>query len=526
MSLPRPAVAGSGSGRAPLRLGVRKARSGMDMPSHLPTARRRARLWAIGAGIGAIATLAAMLVASVTGQAAVAMVLAIGIIVAAVAGGLASSIAATVVTSLGYTLFLTEPYFSFYLYPGDMLAIAAFAVCAFIVGGLSGRLKERAQAAGLANVELTSLLVISQELQTALSTRDVLEKLCRIVNDRLGAEAHVYLLRDCRLVEASRGLGPSPSAEGRRLVEEVWRTKMQQREERSLTALLLRGVTEPLGVLLVDAGAQTGAVMEPALADGLANLLCLAIERSGLGETATEVQAQRRAEELKTALLSSISHDFRTPLTTIAASATSLIRFDENLPGDTRRRLLNSIVEEGDRLNRYTANLLELSKLQAGAPIERAEIVDVVEIIGAVLQRLPSRLGGRTLRHAMPNDAVLVRTDPALLELVLLNVLDNAIIYSDDGTEIEICVTKSGSIAEIDVRDEGCGIPASDLDKVFERFHRVKRPEPRPRGSGLGLPIAKAFVEAFGGRIWVDTPGLNGRGTRVAVRLPLTMVTS
>lgn len=496
------------------------------IPGLLSSGWRDPRPVALGAGIGVAATLAAAAVAGATGQAAVAMLLAIGIIVAAVAGGLAASVAATLIISLGYTLFLTEPYLTFYLEPGDLLAIAAFALCALIVGGLSGRLKEQARATGLANVELTSLLVVSQELQTALSTRDVLEKLRRIVHSRLGVEAHVYLVRDGELVEASAGLGPPPTAPGQRLVAELWRSRMSQRCEGAQTVHLLRGVNEPLGVLLVDASAQPDAVMEPALASGLANLLCLAIERSGLGETAAEVQAQRRAEELKSALLSSISHDFRTPLTTIAASATSLIRFDGDLPPATRRRLLGSIVEEGDRLNRYTANLLELSKLQAGTPIDHAEVVDVVEIIGAVLQRLPSRLGRRTLRHVLPGDAVLVRTDPALLELVLLNVLDNAIIYSDDGTAIEIAVATNDTTASIDIRDQGCGIPASDLDKVFERFHRVKRPDPRPRGSGLGLPIAKAFVEAFGGRIWVDTPGLDGRGTRVAVRLPLTKVMS
>jgi two-component system sensor histidine kinase KdpD len=452
------------------------------------------------------------------------MMLAIGIIVAAVGGGLLASISAALVTSLGYTLFLTDPYFSLILHPGDMLAIAAFALCALIVGGLSGRLQEQVRVTKTTNVELMSLLVVSQELQAALGTRDVLERLRRIVHHRLGVEAHVYLHRDGELREASDGFGPAPSAAGNDLVMDLWRRGMSHRHQGDLTALALKGVSEPLGVLLIDAGTKTQAIMEPALASGLANLLCLAIERSGLGESEAEVQAQRRAEELKTALLSSISHDFRTPLTTITASATSLLKFDDTLPVNTRRRLLGSIVEEGDRLNRYTANLLELSKLQAGAPIQTAEVVDVVDIVGAVLQRLPSRLGGRTLRHSLPPEPVLVRTDPALLELVLLNVLDNAVIYSPDDTTIEISVRADDAMAEIDIRDEGCGIPAADLDKVFERFHRIKRPEPRPRGSGLGLPIAKAFVEAFGGRIWVETPGLNGRGTRVAVRLPLSKV--
>ncbi len=491
----------------------------------LAGSRGLAKAAVIGVGAGAVAVTVSIMIAPLVGQATVALLLAISIIIAAAMGGLGASLAATLVTSLGYTLFLTDPYFSLYLYPGDILAIAAFVICAIVVGGLSGRLTEQARAAGLANAELMSLLVTSQELQTALGTREVVDKLRAVAHHRLGIDTQVYLARDGQLTVMGDEAEYASAAGWRKLADEVWRTKMTSRRQGAVTALLLRGATEPLGVLVVDAGADRNAIMEPALAAGLANLLCLALERSGLGETAAEVEAQRKGEELKTALLSSISHDFRTPLATIAASATSLIKFDETLPKDTRRRLLGSIVEEGDRLNRYTANLLELSKLQAGAPIESAEVVDVVEIVGAALQHLPPRLGNRTIHRRLPNEAVLVKTDPALLELVLLNVLDNSIIYSEDGSAIEISVRTSGTTAEIDVRDEGCGIPAADLDKVFQRFHRVKRQEPRPRGSGLGLPIAKAFVEAFGGRIWVDTPGLNGVGTRVAVRLPLTTVT-
>jgi two-component system sensor histidine kinase KdpD len=142
-------------------------------------------------------------------------------------------------------------------------------------------------------------------------------------------------------------------------------------------------------------------------------------------------------------------------------------------------------------------------------------------MLGAAIKRVRPRLAGRVIERDLPNDPVLVRVDVALFELVLVNVLENAVVYSGEGARIAVKLSSSGEEVAIDVRDEGLGIPPADLDRVFARFQRGPRTAGGARGSGLGLAIARGFVEAFGGRIWAEVPGLENRGTHIAIRLPL-----
>ena len=180
---------------------------------------------------------------------------------------------------------------------------------------------------------------------------------------------------------------------------------------------------------------------------------------------------------------------------------------------------MRSIVDECDRLNRYTTNLLELSKLQAGVR-PNAQVIDVGELIGVAVQRVRPRAGKRTIRIDVLHEPLLAMADAALFEIALVNVLGNAITYSEDESIVLINASGIGKEIAIDVRDQGVGIPDADLDQVFHRFHRVVRFEAKPKGSGLGLAIAKGFVEAFDGEIWAETPGIGSCGTLIAIRLP------
>ena len=272
--------------------------------------------------------------------------------------------------------------------------------------------------------------------------------------------------------------------------------------------------------VLVAAGDEREEVISVAFLGALANVLALALERAQFSERVAEAAALTKSEELKTALLSSVSHDLRTPLAAISASASSLVEYRDKLTAEASGKLLRGIVDECERLNRYTGNLLEMSKLQAGLR-PKGQVLDVIEVAGSVLQRIRGKLGERKLDRHLPSDALLIEADAVLFELALTNLLVNAITYSDDGARIEVRVARLDGEAAIDVADNGFGIPPEDLTRVFERFQRVARYEPTPRGSGLGLAIARGFVEAFGGRIWAEVPGLDGRGTRIAIRLPL-----
>lgn len=450
------------------------------------------------------------------GLVSAALLFVLGVMVVGALHGLAAALIAAFVAFMIYNFFLTEPFMSFRLATTkDAAPFVAFNVVALVAGVLAGRLQDRAKAAQRANLQLASLLETSQQLQAAVRPVDVLATLASSAPARLGLQLVAFRHDSGRLapIEAD-----APTADVVAVVHQVW-TGAAPVELDRVVAVPLHGGRGAFGVLAAIGDRATETV-DPAFLTALGGVLALAIERAELSQRIADAAALEKSEELKTALLSSVSHDFRTPLATIIASASSLVEFGGRLPDEARERLLRGIVDECERLNRYTANLLELSKLQAGLQ-PPATSIDLVELVGGVLQRMRGKLGQRRLERHLPDGPLFVRADAALFELALLNLLSNAIAYSEDGSRIVVSVGVDQGEVAIDVRDEGFGIPEADLGRVFERFQRVARYEAAPKGSGLGLAIAKGFVEAFGGRIWAETPGLDDKGTRIAIRLPV-----
>lgn len=447
-----------------------------------------------------------------------ALLFVLGVMLVGALHGLASALVGSLIAFLIYNFFLTEPFLSFRLATTrDAAPLLAFNVVGLIAGALAGRLQDRAKAAQRANLQLASLLETSQELQTAVQPTDVLATLASSAPARLGLTLVAFRYDGEGLAPIGQ---PLVAPEVVDIVRRVWAERVPIEFE-NVVAVPLHGGQGLFGVLAAIGDHATDTV-DSAFLSALGGVLALAIERAQLSERIAEAAAVAKSEELKTALLSSVSHDFRTPLAAIIASASSLVEFGDRLPDVAREQLLRGIVDECERLNRYTANLLELSKLQAGLR-PAASTIDLVELVGSVLQRMRGKIGARQLERSLPDAPVFVRADAALFELALMNLLSNAIAYSDDGSRIRMSVQRKGAEVEIDVCDEGYGIPDVDLDRVFERFQRVTRYEAAPRGSGLGLAIARGFVEAFDGRIWAETPGLNGKGTRIAIRLPVVL---
>ncbi|CCW19712.1 Osmosensitive K+ channel histidine kinase KdpD [Sphingobium indicum BiD32] len=303
------------------------------------------------------------------------------------------------------------------------------------------------------------------------------------------------------------------------LIKRMWGSSVSPSEESPYTAYRLDSSEGFEGAILFEYGSSPPPGR--AFMSALANLVALAVERASLSESNAEVRAQTRTEELKTALLSSVSHDFRTPLTAISASASSLIDFREQFDAAAAARLLRRIVDECERLNRYTANLLEMSRLEAGQSLARRQTLEIMETLTAIIQRVRPRAGNRHIERHLGDGHLLVSVDAAMFELVLINLLDNAILYSEVGTRITVEACRNENWCTISIADEGWGIPEADLERVFTRFYRVPRSEPSPRGSGLGLAIARGFVEALGGRIGAQSPGPSGRGTVITISLPL-----
>jgi two-component system sensor histidine kinase KdpD len=245
----------------------------------------------------------------------------------------------------------------------------------------------------------------------------------------------------------------------------------------------------------------------------------VALERAELAASTVESETLRRSDQLRAALLNSISHDLRTPLSTVLGSATTLIDYGETLTEAVRQDLLESIREEANRLNRYVGDLLDMTRLEGGALNPRMDWADIRDVLTAAIGRVERRAGTRRILRDFPTELSLVKIDSSLMEQAVVNILDNAIAYSPEGTDVEVAAYEDRGNVVISIEDDGKGIPTAELERVFDKFRRVVAPSDRGQGIGLGLSISKGFVEAMGGRIAAASPIHGDHGTRVLISL-------
>jgi two-component system sensor histidine kinase KdpD len=249
-----------------------------------------------------------------------------------------------------------------------------------------------------------------------------------------------------------------------------------------------------------------------------ASQTALAIERAQLAAAAEQAQVRAETERLRNSLLSSVSHDLRTPLASITGAASTLLENEARLDAATRRDLLEALHEEADRLNRLVQNLLEMTRLEAGALVPHTAWHSVEEVVGAALGRFGKSLAERPVTARIPAELPLVPMDDVLIEQVLINLIDNAIKYTAAGTPIEVSAEDTGDAVVVEVADRGPGLRPGEERLIFEKFHRTD-PAPSVRGAGLGLAICQGIIHAHGGRIWAE----NRPGGGVALRFTLPL---
>ena len=277
----------------------------------------------------------------------------------------------------------------------------------------------------------------------------------------------------------------------------------------------LTGHRGPLGIVNVAPKRRSALAMPEARRqlETFVNQTALALERVRAAGEAHDAGVRAETERLRSALLTSVSHDLRTPLATITGAATTILESRDRLDSRTETELLESIRAEAERLNRIVQNLLEMTRLESGALQIRREWHPLEEILGAALNRQGRRLGTRCVTLSVPPDLPLVAIDDVLVEQLLVNLLDNAVKYTPPDSPIRIIATATDATVTVEVADRGPGLPRGQEDRVFEKFYRAGGSG--RVGAGLGLAICRSIVEAHGGRIWAQNLPRGRRGVSV-----------
>lgn len=430
----------------------------------------------------------------------------LGVLLIGALAGLRWGLGAAILASIIYNFFLSEPVLQFSLTSADeYIPLIAFNLSAVLSGALAGRLNDRARAAERATDRLNLLLEVSHKLQEAVRP----DQLGDALTDTGGAE--VFGVAENMIFATTAAPRWQVAA------QDALRDGRFGAVADDLVAVPLRTDRGIVGILVhpSEAGGRSGSIDWSALA----MLLTIAMERCLLFRERAEKQALIRSEEFKTALLSSVSHDLRTPLAAITAAATSLLSYENGLSPDDRRAMLGIIRQQSERLNRFTSNLLNLGRLQSEVGPGEIEKIDLADILGAAIAAVRAQAPDHAIEKRIAAPDAIIRGNPVMIEQIFVNVLENAVRYSPSGSMIRVALREADDRLVVSVSDEGRGIAEADLERVFDRFYRAPAAD-AVQGQGLGLSIARGFAERFGGTITAASPVHENGGTRVDIAFP------
>ncbi len=444
----------------------------------------------------AAALISAGLVAVVTGVIALfdgyVPVLSLGVLYifavlpVAVVWGLRLALPVSVASMLAFNWFFLPPRHTFTLSEGqNWFALAVYLATAVVVSELAARSRRRAAAAEQRGRESALLATIATDLLAGRELAEELEDIEDRAAEVLGVSAAEIELGSRRRVDAGRAFYPLEAAD------------------------------RQVGTIFTPAEADPAPDVRKRFLPPLAALLAVASERDQLAREALEAEALRRSDLVKTALLRAVSHDLRSPLTGIATAVGALRNPTLRLSSTDRDELLETIEAESDRLARLVGDLLDLSKLEAGAAVPEVEAWDLSDLVHEAVDSL----GGADLVEVVGETPV-VEVDGGQIQRAIANLVDNSLKFSPSGSRVHVRITATRKEAIVRVVDHGPGLPADDLERVFEPFFR--RDGEARAGAGLGLAIARGFVDANGGRIWAESRP--GQGATFAIALPVAEV--
>lgn len=526
---------GRGLGERLLAAGAGLEVSVLDAAGDQPRAGRRARIaprwrdYLLAALATACATLISLGLARVLELPNISLVFLAAVLLVAVRSSLGPALACSGLSFLAYNFLFIPPTLTMQIQrQEDVLTLLFFLLMAGLTGNLASRQRRQVQALRQAQSETTALLELSRKLTVAADRQAVLV----VAEQQLGGWAEMQLTLLSRSADGQwqheGGLHAElPDAE-RAAADWAW----QHEQSAGLGTdtlpssrwwwwplcgeegpLLLIGLQRVDGAPLADGRRRLVAALGQPLAQALA--------RAQLAEELEAARLHGQTEELRSALLASVSHDLRTPLTAMRGSIDSLLALGDAIPAADRNELLEGTRDEAERLDRYIQNLLDMTRLGHGGLKLARDWVAPSDIVASALQRLRAVLAPLQVECVLPPEPPLLRVHAALIEQALVNVLENAARFSPPAGRLRVALEYDAQELRFVVADQGPGIPEAERAKIFDMFYTAARGDRGGQGTGLGLAICQGMVGAHGGRVTVGE-GLDGRGASLTLHLPLT----
>lgn len=456
------------------------------------------------------------------------MVYLIGVVVMATRYGRGPSILASILSVAAFDFFFVPPYLTFAVSDVQyLLTFAVMLIVALMISGLAVRIRQQAEMARHREKRTAVLYAMSRDLATQRGMATLASVAAKHLREVFESQVAVFLSDSTGHLVLQRGeqlffeFDPKEAGVAQWVFEHNERAGLGSDTLPGASTLYLPlvGSGGPIGVVALHP-AQASRLLDPDqlhLLESLVNQIALAIERARLADEAYQAHVQTETERMRNAILSSVSHDLRTPLATITGAASSLLEGQERLDATAREDLERAIYEEANRLDRLVKNLLDMMRLEAGAVRLQREWHPLDEVVGAALARLEGRLRGHAVKTVFPPDLPLLLVDGVLIEQVLINLLENAAKYAPVGSTIDLAASTTENTVLVEISDRGPGLPPGEEQQIFDKFYRAG--PAREGGVGLGLTICRGIIEAHGGRIWAENR--TGGGAVFRFTLPL-----
>jgi two-component system, OmpR family, sensor histidine kinase KdpD len=443
--------------------------------------------------------------------------------------GTRAAVIASFASFAAYNFFFIEPVYTFTVaQPQELFALFIFLAVSVLTGSLTGRVRDQREGVIKNALIMGSLYDYSRKLSGASSADDVLWAAAAHLHGTTGGRI-VLLAPEGDDFQIRAAWPPDAQLDAAAMTAARW---AQQKNEPAgwgtgtlpSVGYQFRPLVAARGPIAV-CGFEPRSPEQPITAEderaltAILDQTAIALDRALLAREAVKAATIQENEKVRDALLASLSHDLRTPLSAIAGAATSLRSLGDKMSPAERLELLASIEEETARLSRFVANLLDMSRIEAGNLKVKRDLVDVADVVQGAAERSRKAFPKQPVRINLAPDLPFVRADDRLLEQVLFNLLDNAHKYAGDSGAI-IHGRRDGDDVVLSVTDEGPGVKPADLERIFEKFYRGGRADGRRPGTGLGLSICRGLIEAMGGTIIAQSPAVRRRGTRIVIRLP------